>query len=92
MDFLSLLWVGVAVTLALGFGGAGMVLSFWLRCDFLQEQKETLQHLLDCERDERSRLAANLMELRAALRAERFHVEQLQRKLELLKQPDNSEH
>ncbi|MEL7937761.1 MULTISPECIES: hypothetical protein [Pseudomonas] len=92
MDFLSLLWGVVAITLVLGFGGAGLVLSFWLRCDLLQDQKETLQHLLDSERDERSRLAENLMELQAALRAERFHVEQLQRKLELLKLPDNNEY
>ncbi len=92
MDFLSLLWGVVAITLVLGFGGAGLVLSFWLRCDLLQDQKETLQHLLDSERGERSRLAENLMELQAALRAERFHVEQLQRKLELLKLPDSNEY
>ncbi|HFQ6200547.1 TPA: hypothetical protein ACHSDM_005770, partial [Pseudomonas aeruginosa] len=64
---------------------------FWLRCDILQGRNEVLQRLLEAERSDRARLASNLMEQQAALRAERFHVEQLTRKVELLQLSINRE-
>lgn len=84
MDFLTLLWGIVAFSMIWGLVSAGLVVSFWLRCDILQGRNEVLQRLLEAERSDRARLASNLMEQQAALRAERFHVEQLTRKVELL--------
>jgi signal transduction histidine kinase len=91
MDFLTLLWGLVAFALVFVLIGTGLVISFWLRCDFLQEQKDCLQRLLEVERSDRARLADNLMELQAALSAERFHVDQLQRKVDLLRLPVDRE-
>lgn len=87
MDFLTLLWAIVASLLFLGLLGTGLVMSFWVRCDHLEEQKANLQRQLEVERADRADLMSNLMELQAALRAEQFHVEQLQRKIQLLQLP-----
>lgn len=87
MDFLTLLWAVVATLLFLGLLGTGLVMSFWVRCDQLADQKASLQRQLEIERADRADLVSNLMELQAALRAEKFHVEQLQRKIQLLQLP-----
>ncbi|HFH3560095.1 TPA: hypothetical protein ACGJZI_000647 [Pseudomonas aeruginosa] len=87
MDFLTLLWAVVASLLFLGLLGTGLVMSFWVRCDQLQEQKVILQRQLEIERADRADLVSSVMELQAALRAEKFHVEQLQRKVQLLQLP-----
>lgn len=87
MDFLTLLWAVVATLLFLSLLGTGLVMSFWVRCDQLAEQKASLQRQLEIERADRADLVSNLMELQAALRAEKFHVEQLQRKIQLLQLP-----
>lgn len=84
MDFLTLFWIVVAFSVVWGVISAGLVVSFWLRCDILQGRNEVLQRLLEAERSDCARLASNMMELQAALRAERFHVEQLTRKVGLL--------
>lgn len=91
MNFLTLLWGVVAVLLILGLLCVGLVMSFWLRCDLLQEQKNSLQRQLEIERSDRAQLASSVMELQAALRAERFHVAQLQRKAQLLQLSINRE-
>lgn len=91
MDFLTLLWGFVTVVLVLALGAGGVIVSFWLRCDSLRDQKQILQQLLDSERAERVRLTASLLELQAALRAERFQGEHLRRQLERQRPAANAE-
>lgn len=87
MDFLTWIWGFVVVALTMSVAGVGLVMSFWVRCDVLQEQNDVLRRMLALERADRADLSANVMELQAALRAEKFHVAQLQRKVALLQMP-----
>ncbi|HGW3656248.1 TPA: hypothetical protein ACNH47_001651 [Pseudomonas aeruginosa] len=87
MDFLTLVWGFAACTLLAVLGGAWLAVGLWLRCDLLQEQKAALLRQLEVARQDRAEMVSSIMELEAALRAERFHVEQLQRKIILLKLP-----
>jgi len=87
MDFITLVEGLAAFTLFALLSGAWLAIAFWLRCDLLQEQRAALQRQLEVGRQERAKMANSMMELEAALRAERFHVEQLQRKIALLKLP-----
>ncbi|NTX89397.1 hypothetical protein FCN13_19955 [Pseudomonas sp. UMC631] len=66
-------------------------MSFWLRYETLQEREGQLRYQLEVERCDRAGLVAEMMELQSALRAERFHVEQLQRKVKLLQLPREGE-
>ncbi|XEG74743.1 hypothetical protein QA447_11115 [Pseudomonas sp. abacavir_1] len=91
MDFLTLVWGFAACTLLAILGGAWLAVGFWLRCDLLQEQKVALLRQLEVARQDRAEMISSIMELEAALRAERFHVEQLQRKITLLKLVNNGE-
>lgn len=91
MDFLTLMWGLAACTLLVVLGGAWLAMVFWLRCDLLQEQTAALLRQLEVARLDRAEMVSSIMELEAALRAERFHVEQLQRKLTLLTLVNNGQ-
>lgn len=85
MDFLTLAWWLVGAVLLVLLIAAGALAMLWLRCDALKEHGAFLRLQLDGERTHCAELRTQVMELQAAVRAERFHVEQLQRQVDLLK-------
>lgn len=87
MDFHTLVGCLGACTLLSVLGGAWLAMVFWLSCDLRQEQKTASQRQLEVVRQDRAKTVGSIMELEVALRAARCHVEQLQRKLALLKLP-----
>lgn len=80
-----LVWCLVGLALAVVLAGLGLVIMFWLRYDTLKDRAGFLWQQLEAERRHCARQASDLLELQAALRAERFHVEQLERQITLLK-------
>ena len=85
MDFLTLAWWLVGGALLVLLIVAGSMAMLWLRCDALKEFSSFLRLQLEGERQHSTELRAQILELQAALRAERFHVEQLRRQVDLLK-------
>lgn len=85
MDFLTLTWWFACIVLLVGMVAGGAVVMLWLRCEAAQELGAFLRLQLDEERTHSAELRAEMMELRAAVRAERFYVEQLRRQVELLR-------
>ncbi|QEY63783.1 hypothetical protein FXN65_17635 [Metapseudomonas lalkuanensis] len=85
MDFLTLAWWLVGVVSLVLLVATGAMAMLWLRCDALREHGTFLRLQLDGERAHSAELQAEVMELQAAVRAELFHVEQLQRQVDLLK-------
>ncbi|WP_315809330.1 hypothetical protein [Pseudomonas sp. C9-3] len=85
MDFLALVWLLVGLVLLVLLVATVALAWAWLRCDALKEHSAFLRLQLDGERAHSAVLRAEMIELQAAVRAERFHVEQLQRQVDILK-------
>ncbi len=85
MDFLMAVWCLAGLAVAGVLAGSVVVVVFWLRYDTLKERADFLMQQLEDERRHCALQTSELLELRAALRAECLHVEQLQRQITLLK-------
>ncbi|ENU4131057.1 hypothetical protein I5K46_24570 [Pseudomonas aeruginosa] len=85
MDFLTLTWWFACIVLLVVMVTGGAIVMLWLRSEAALELGAFLRLQLDEERTHSAELRAEMMELQAAVRAERFYVEQLRRQVELLR-------